>query len=93
MRELLMNIAKHAHADIVHVTISNDGNVITVKLRDNGTGFDTNTMHEGKKDDSTGYGIFSIIQRLESIGGKCEIRSNSGEGTEVTLTAPLSQKY
>lgn len=88
LRELLINILKHAGADTVQLSFSNDGENIIVTLKDNGVGFD---VEKAMRIDGemTHYGLFSIRERMESIGGELEIESGAGEGTTVTLLAPL----
>jgi len=88
LRELLVNTLKHANASIIKLSIKNDGEHIIVKLQDNGKGFDIEKILD-VEDDFKGYGLFSICERMESIGGKCAIISQIGSGTGVTLLAPL----
>lgn len=88
LRELLINVVKHAQADIVKVSIKNDGERIIVTIKDNGVGMDVSSAvySEGS---AKGFGLFSIRERLEPLGGSLRIISKLGRGTEVTLTAPL----
>jgi PAS domain S-box-containing protein len=90
IRELLVNIAKHAKAEFVKVDISRIDDDIRVTIEDDGKGFDVSAMSTGATR-PTGLGLFSIRERLTHIGGKLEIESGHKhkKGTRITLTAPL----
>jgi PAS domain S-box-containing protein len=85
IREMLINIAKHANAKLVMVALVRDNSDIQVTVEDNGKGFDASVLSEKPK----GLGLFSVRERLRHIGGKLEIESKRGKGTHITLTAPL----
>jgi signal transduction histidine kinase len=92
VRELFVNIAKHAKAKSVQVNLSMVGNnLIKITVEDDGVGFDMadNDPRMGK---SNGYGLFSIQQRLTQVGGQFDIQSRKGNGTKVVLLAPLKGK-
>jgi signal transduction histidine kinase len=57
---------------------------LRVQIKDNGIGFDVAKSDPYGMDDS-GYGLFSIRERLEPLGGCLDVRSEPGRGTEVTL--------
>ncbi len=84
VRELLINIVKHANAKNVKVTIRRIRQQIYVCVEDDGKGFDHAELAS-----STGFGIFSIRERLEQLVGHIEIESERGRGTRITMTAPL----
>lgn len=85
VRELLVNVVKHADADNVLVTICRHGNYIRISVEDDGVGYDTHSV-------SGGFGLFNIRERLEHIGGWIDVRSRSDEGTRVTISAPLDME-
>lgn len=88
VRELLVNIAKHAQATLTKVSIQKDGKNIRIDIKDNGIGFDISKI--GPHEDKTGgFGLFNIRERLDFIGGHFEIKSKPGKGTHVTITASL----
>jgi len=92
VRELFVNIAKHAQAKSVQVNLSMVGNnIIKITVEDDGVGFDVadNDPRAGK---SNGFGLFSIHQRLTQVGGQFDIQSRKGNGTKVVLLAPLKGK-
>ena len=87
-RELLMNIAKHADAKNVSVTLDRMDNKVRIRIADDGRGLDVSAM-DHTTGEQRGFGIFSIRQRLIHVGGSFHIASEPGKGTEVVLTAPL----
>jgi len=88
VRELLTNVIKHAQASHVDVTLAKEGQYLCIQVADDGVGFDMNESgaRSGK---SSGYGLFSIRERLSSLGGHLKISSGPGRGTVVTITVPL----
>ncbi len=88
VRELLLNIIKHAEAELVSVSIRRSGKHMQLIVSDDGLGFN----HDPKKlarVGETGFGLFSIQERLEHLGGGISINSIPGEGTVIRLTVPL----
>jgi signal transduction histidine kinase len=88
VRELLTNVAKHARASEVRVSIDRDGGSLRVEVADDGVGFDPGCV-EPPSVSRGGFGLFSIRERLRLLGGMMEIDSQAGQGTRVILTAPL----
>jgi signal transduction histidine kinase len=80
--EALTNTAKHADASqvVVFADEESDGAVF-VSVRDNGTGFDTASLANTDRQGISG----SVQRRMQSVGGRAEITSNPGSGTEVRL--------
>ena len=89
VRELLINIAKHAKAKSAKVSLARDNNDIHVTVTDDGKGFDL-SIFDSRPGMQKGFGLFSIRERLAHIGGRFEIHSARGKGTKVTLIAPLN---
>ncbi|MBU5613143.1 PAS domain-containing sensor histidine kinase [Geomonas azotofigens] len=85
VRELLVNVVKHAQAHKVAIAIRDDGNRLELKVADDGKGFPEQI--EGDRPMS-GFGLFNIRQRVQHLGGQLELRSGPG-GTEVTVGVPL----
>jgi PAS domain S-box-containing protein len=87
VRELLINIVKHADAKNVKVSIRRINQQIYVCVEDDGIGFNPAEVAS-----NAGFGIFSIRERLEQLAGHIEIESEPGQGTKVTMTAPLKRE-
>ena len=90
VRELLLNVAKHARAHRAKVSMSRQDGNIRIVVQDDGDGFDASHFNAGGKR-SKGFGLFSIRERLHYIGGQMAIESIGGRGTRVTVIAPLKQ--
>jgi len=88
VRELLLNVAKHAQAQNVTVSTRRVGDEIQVTVEDDGVGFDTSKT-TSRDYQIGGFGLFSIRERLRSIGGRFDIESRPGAGTRVTLAAHI----
>ena len=85
LRELLVNIAVHADTENAQVTLSRDQGSVTLIVEDDGRGFD---VAEARR--SRGFGIFSIQQRVEDLGGSFTLASRPGKGSSATLVLPLA---
>jgi PAS domain S-box-containing protein len=90
VRELLVNVAKHAQAKEALVSVSADSGKIIVEVVDQGIGFDT-ARSGSCYDDTAGFGLFSVQERLEPFGGTIAVSSRRGRGTRATVSAPLKQ--
>jgi two-component system sensor histidine kinase UhpB len=88
VRELLINVAKHAHSPSAYVSVGRSGRSIRIEVRDEGVGF--GLPDAARRNQSAGFGLFSIRERLAALGGNLEIGSRPGEGARVCLIAPLS---
>jgi signal transduction histidine kinase len=91
IRELLINVVKHANTSEAKISVWREGNLIEIEVQDNGSGFElsTNVLEANK---NAGFGLFSIRERLRHFGGRLAIQSAPGKGTRVRLTAPLKLK-
>lgn len=89
VRELLMNVTKHAQATIAKITMRRVNDNITIHVADNGIGFTVSKMNF-YLDENKGFGLFSIRERLRHLGGQMDVRSGRGRGTRVILTAPVT---
>jgi two-component system, chemotaxis family, sensor kinase Cph1 len=86
VRELLINVAKHAQTDSAIVETERQGEHIVVTVSDSGVGYDSAERSDGSY---RGLGLISIRERLSLIGGTADFRSATGSGTISVLTAPL----
>lgn len=88
VRELVMNTIKHAKASLITVSVTKNGDFIVLEIIDNGSGFDFAQLDSVESKD-TGFGLFSVRERLNALGGHVEIESGENKGTRVTLKAPV----
>jgi signal transduction histidine kinase len=77
--EALTNVAKHARASAVEVDVAATDKVVSLRVRDDGV---------GGADASRGSGLVGLSDRVEAIGGRVEITSQSGRGTALRATIP-----
>lgn len=87
-QECLQNVVKHAEAERARLTFAVDDGVARLEIVDDGKGFDT-FEHPLGSDEMGGYGLLSMAERAEIVGGRLHIRSRPGAGTTVTATIPL----
>jgi PAS domain S-box-containing protein len=90
VRELMMNVVKHAQARRARVIISRAGEEVNIKVEDDGVGFGPKTQFQTISSNG-GFGLFSIRERLHYLGGRLEVESTDIEGTRVTLMVPLKR--
>ncbi len=88
IQEALSNVRKHAGAARVDVTLAYD-DCYRFTVRDDGQGFDDELLRE-RSDAHVGLKI--MRERAHRIGGRLDVRSRAGAGTEVTLTLPVAQQ-
>ena len=84
--EILANIARHANASEVTIILETKNNHLHLTTTDNGKGFDVK-----QADQRETFGLEDIKGRLQVIGGTCEISSEPGVGTSVSILVPLTE--
>jgi PAS domain S-box-containing protein len=87
--ELLMNIIKHAKANLIELEISSGEDFYCIIVRDNGVGFKKELKERAGT--TGGYGLMSIFERIDSMNGNFEIESTPGAGTEAKIIIPFSK--
>ena len=85
LKEALNNALKHSGASEVHVQLTFDDPTLTLTVADNGRGFDP--VHA-----PAGNGMANMRQRLETVGGRCEIERRTEGGSQVTCRVHLGTK-
>lgn len=84
-QEALANIARHARAAEVDVQLETGPDGVTLTIKDNGQGFDTDS--EAMR---IGHGLANMQARAEGLGGAFTVRSARGQGTTITVVIPRS---
>ncbi len=92
VRELLVNVVKHSGATRVKVTVRRTDESISIHVADDGRGFDA-SRYSYHIAEARGFGLFSIRERLQSLGGRMEVRSQAGRGARIILLAPLKREH
>lgn len=89
-QEALANVAKHAHAGRVGLTLSYMEDLVTLDVRDDGIGFNTINGAGPRRPRGLhgGFGLSSMRQRIEGIGGTLEIESEPHVGTAISAAVP-----
>lgn len=88
VRELLFNVVKHAQVTQARVTMGPEGEQFVVCVEDCGVGFDANLLQNEEPRETSGFGLYSIRERLDLFGGELTVASTPGRGTKVTLLLP-----
>lgn len=87
VQEALNNVQKHARAHQVIVKLEQLNNKITVSVRDDGMGFDINSVTKNKTREC--YGLINMRERTQILQGEFKITSTPGQGTVITIVLPL----
>jgi len=82
-QEALANVARHAHATRVGLTVSYMENEVALDVRDDGVGFDPAAQSEGG-----GFGLIAMRQRIADLSGTVEVESEPGGGTAISTCVP-----
>jgi len=84
-QEALANVAKHAHASRVGVTLSYMGDVVTLDVRDDGVGFE---VPDSAASAGAGFGLTAMRQRVSRVAGTLAVESEPGGGTAISARVP-----
>ncbi len=88
--EALTNVARHAQASRVDVTLRKRGGNILMEIRDDGKSFDVEKMWSVRK--SRHLGMLGMRERMEMVGGSFTVESAPGQGTTVTARIPFKKR-
>lgn len=83
-QELLTNVARHAHATRVNVTLA-DAESLALKVEDNGRG-----IQESEFESPRSLGFLGLRERVLAFGGSIDVKGHEGTGTTVTVCIPLT---
>ena len=88
VREVLINVAKHAQTNRANLSLRRIDLTLHIEIEDHGRGF--NVAAPSHHVESGHFGLFSVRERIEYVGGTFMIQSARGAGARVILTAPLA---
>lgn len=91
VRELLNNVRKHATAQRVDAVLRLGEEQLEIEVSDDGSGFEPAGPEDLATDMSGGFGLFSIRERVASVGGEVRITAAPGAGTRVLLRVPVPE--
>ena len=86
-QELLFNVVKHARVNEAALRVRRRGRRVYLGVADRGRGFDPQEFNE-----TAGFGLLSIRERVELLGGRMKIKSSKGRGSTLCLVVPDSEK-
>lgn len=90
-QEALSNVARHADAEQVCVSLVHAEGILTLAVSDNGCGFDlAKARHPFHADGHVGLGLLGMRERLGIINGELQIESTLGKGTHIVARAPVA---
>ncbi|MFQ5944071.1 MAG: GAF domain-containing protein [Anaerolineales bacterium] len=87
-QEALTNVARHTGADEVTVQIDEEGSRLSLRIEDQGPGFDPESL----KDARNRVGLTGMYERAVALGGRFAIRSSEGEGTRILAELPVHER-
>ena len=82
-QEALNNVVKHARARTAHIDLSARENEIVLVVADDGRGFDPAAARRGR------WGMSTMRERADAVGGRLNVESAPGEGTRVLVEVPF----
>jgi signal transduction histidine kinase len=85
-QEALTNVAKHSGAEHATVKVDMDSQTLRLVVTDHGIGFESAQLDASMV--SQGWGLLSMTERAEAVGGRCQIKSGPGQGTRVIVEVP-----
>jgi len=85
-QEALNNVAKHAHAGRVHITLARSGTRFIMSVSDDGVGLDAGSNSVSSR--RPGLGMVTMRERTQAVGGQFEIGAASGHGTRIVVRIP-----
>ena len=88
IQECLTNIRKHADATQVQIKLEIDPDRIQIFVKDDGVGFNLDDISQNEDDDS-GYGLYSMRERVDLLRGEFNLDTGKGAGTKIKAIIPL----
>ena len=90
VQESLRNVAKHANAQHVDVTVAFDGHEVTATIQDDGSGFDAPDAPAAYAQ-AGHFGLMGMQERAQLFGGNVYVKSERGKGTKVIAYVPVQK--
>jgi len=90
VQEGITNVVRHSQASQVTVHLVRQEDCVSLRLSDNGQGFDVNAM-SATDETGKGFGLQGMRERIRILAGKFDLQSAPGCGTTITILVPLPQ--
>jgi two-component system sensor histidine kinase UhpB len=90
VQESIINVTRHAKADRANVLVIFDEREVTIRVEDNGCGFDVDTTFNTPGHPC--WGLLGMKERAALVDGECEIMSTPGAGTIIEVSVPLEKE-
>lgn len=91
IQEVTKNAIKYANASLLTLHLNKSESGINILLTDNGDGFDTSQLNNYENHSGSGFGLFTVQERIKNIQGIFKITSKINSGTSVEIFIPLSK--
>lgn len=89
IQEILTNAIKHAKATLIKINIEKTTKGVDIFILDNGQGFDTAKLSNFKSKSNSGFGLFTVKERIKNLQGEFSITSKINVGTSIKIFIPL----
>ncbi|MFH1651875.1 MAG: histidine kinase [Chloroflexota bacterium] len=89
-QEAMNNIARHAQAHNVLISLEFKKKAVSLEIEDDGRGFDTVILSQPAQENE-GVGLMGMRERIELIGGSFRVEAQPGSGTHITVEVPLGE--
>jgi signal transduction histidine kinase len=91
-QEAVINAVRHGHPTRIDINVSYEERQVTLSVADNGCGFDAHAQ-KGAARDNEHFGLLTMRERAEHVGGGLRIESAPGSGTTVHAVAGLTSEW
>ncbi len=92
IQEGCSNAVRHGNASIIQVLLKYEDDKISVKIEDDGSGFDTKSIEQNSRDDNSGFGLSMMKERVYLLSGNITIDSDIHCGTKINVEVPIKKK-
>lgn len=89
IQEAINNAIKYSAASRIDVSLEQKESHVTIRVSDNGKGFDEKLVEKRNANIESGRGFFNMYERTEYINGSLNVKSEPGKGTTISLTVPV----
>ncbi|MBB6461682.1 sensor histidine kinase [Flammeovirga kamogawensis] len=88
VQEAVNNAIKYSEAEVVHISLNHDFEIMEIIINDNGKGFDM----ENLQIKGGGNGLLNMKERAGFVGGTIDVRSSLGKGTTISVEVPINKE-